>query len=83
MLDDDCLVFVEVRFRATSAFLHPALTVDRHKQARLVRTAAMFMARHRQFGNVPVRFDVVAITGAPEPDIDWIRDAFRPADSTL
>ena len=40
MLDADCLVFIEVRSRRSSDFADPALTVDRTKQRKIVRTAA-------------------------------------------
>jgi Holliday junction resolvase-like predicted endonuclease len=30
-----------------------------------------------------MRFDVIAIEGEDPPVIQWIRDAFRPNDSTL
>ncbi|NNF49644.1 MAG: YraN family protein [Woeseiaceae bacterium] len=83
MLEDACLVVVEVRYRKSSAFIDPELTVDRHKQRRLVRTAALFLARHRHFAGHAMRFDVVSIEGHDKPRVRWIRDAFRPDDSKL
>ena len=83
MLDDACPVVVEVRYRMSSAFTNPELTVDRHKQRRLVRTAALFLARHRRFANHAMRFDVVSIEGDDAARVRWIRDAFRPDDSML
>ena len=83
MLDDACLVVVEVRYRKSNAFTDPGLTVDRHKQRRLVRTAALFLTRHRRFANYAMRFDVVAIEGHDDARVRWIRDAFRPDDSML
>ena len=77
MLHHGYLVFVEVRYRQSTQFLRPALTVDLHKQRKILRTAAMFLARHT------VRFDVVAITGAEQRRTQWLQDAFRPTDSTL
>jgi len=83
MLHHGCLVFVEVRFRQSTRFLTPALTVDLRKQRKILRTAAMFLARHNRFAQHTVRFDVVAITGARHSRTQWLRDAFRPTDSTL
>ena len=83
MLDDDTLVFVEVRYRASNRFLRPALTVDRRKQARLVRTAAFFAAQHPQHALRTMRFDVVAVEGSPATRSEWLRDAFRPGDANL
>jgi len=83
MLDDGCLAFIEVRYRASASFAHPADTVDARKQRKLIRTAAMFTARNRRFGNAVMRFDVVAVEGDGEMRVRWLRDAFRPDNSTL
>jgi len=83
MLHDRCLAFVEVRYRTTSKFAQPGHTVDRRKQRKIIRTAAMFYARNRSYASHVMRFDVVAIEGGDSPSIHWIRDAFRPDDSTL
>ena len=77
MLDDRCLAFIEVRYRSSNRFTDPLLTVDRHKQRKLVRTAMLFTARHRFYAHHVMRFDVVAID---ENGIRWLRDAFRPDD---
>ena len=83
MLHDLSLVFVEVRYRATANFAQPSHTVDRHKQRKIIRTAAMFYARNRAYAGHVMRFDVVAIEGEDPASVHWIRDAFRPDDSTL
>jgi putative endonuclease len=83
--DGDAIVFVEVRYRARSRFSRAGLTVDIHKQRKLIRTAAMFTARRSQYANSIMRFDVVAIDvdERGNKNIDWIKDAFRPTDSRL
>jgi putative endonuclease len=83
MLHGDCLTFVEVRYRKSTRFSAPALTVDRHKQRKIVRTAALFLAARPQYARLASRFDVVAITGGMDSTIEWLQDAFRPLDSTL
>lgn len=83
MLDRGVLVFVEVRFRRSHAFAKASHTVDVHKQRKIIRTAAMFSARHRRHSSRTMRFDVVAIEGNDALEIEWIRDAFRPINSTL
>ena len=57
-------VFVEVKARASDRFGSPALAVDRRKQQRLRRIAALWLAEqgHRAAART-VRFDVVAVTG--------------------
>lgn len=83
MLDRACLTFVEVRYRASTTFTRASHTVDIHKQRKIVRTAATFIARNRRFAEHTMRFDVVAVEGADNPTFHWIDDAFRPNDSTL
>ena len=85
MRDSKCLVFVEVRYRSGRRLVKASVTVDYHKQRKLVRTAAMFLARQPQLAANPVRFDVVAIDADArgEQTIEWVRDAFRPGDASL
>ncbi len=85
MTDEDCLVFVEVRYRASNRFSRAGMTVDIHKQRRIIRTAAFFLAKRPRFSISIVRFDVVAIDAdvSGEKTIEWIKDAFRPSDSRL
>lgn len=86
MLDDggrdgEVVVFVEVRYRGSSAFGGGAASVDAHKRRRIVRAAGMFLARHPRLALQACRFDVVEATGDPAaPDLHWIRDAFRADD---
>jgi putative endonuclease len=83
MRDQQCLAFIEVRCRQSSAFAAPAHTVDARKQRKIVRTAALFLSRERRYANIRVRFDVIAIEGDTVDGVRWIRDAFRPDDSAL
>lgn len=80
MLDDQCLVVVEVRCRKPGRFASAAGSVDRFKQRKLMRAAALFLGQRRGLGDRPLRFDVVALDGqtSGEYTIQWLRDAFRP-----
>jgi len=80
MLDEDCLVFVEVRFRTRSSFTTAALSIGIAKQTKIIRTASFFIGGRRRYANAPIRFDVVGIDGANRGQytIQWIKDAFRP-----
>ena len=85
MRDKDCLVFVEVRYRGGRRFARAGLTVDARKQQKLIRTAALFLAKYPESSSLLVRFDVVAIDADQygSETIEWVRDAFRPGDSAL
>jgi putative endonuclease len=85
MRDHDCLVIVEVRYRSSRSLVPAGQTIDRRKQEKLIRTTALFLAWNERFANRPLRFDVVGIDAdsCDEISIEWIRDAFRPADNAL
>ena len=79
--DGDMLVFVEVRYRRSTAFGGGAASVDVGKRRKLVHAAQSFLGQHRQYSNLPCRFDVVEADGDPQaPRINWLRDAFRADD---
>lgn len=80
MLDHDCLVFVEVRYRSSGALVKAAATVDLRKRDKLVRAAEMFLATRPRFAFHTVRFDVVGVDGLQKGGrgVEWIRDAFSP-----
>ena len=72
------LVFIEVKARRTTAFGGASYAVDGRKQARLVRLAAEYLARHR-VRNRSCRFDVVLCRGgtAKPVEIEHIENAFE------
>ena len=80
MRDGECLVFVEVRYRRRGRCDNAALTVDSRKQARLCKTAGMYLARARYSEPPVLRFDVVGIDQDQRSRLrfNWIKDAFRP-----
>lgn len=81
MLDENCLVFVEVRSRNRNSFVNARLTVDARKQRKLASAALLFLARHPRFDQYVCRFDVVGVDRDADgtASLDWIRDAFRPS----
>ena len=78
MLDGDCLVFVEVRYRFGRSFTRAVLTVDNHKQRKLVCAAEMFLSIRRAYSGHLARFDVVGVDRDADghTTIEWLRDAF-------
>ncbi|GAB4169462.1 MAG: YraN family protein [Wenzhouxiangellaceae bacterium] len=76
MHDDDSVVFVEVRLRTADGFGGGVASVDHHKQQRLLRAAASWLAQHPDWQAWPCRFDVVAFDGESGEPV-WIRGAFE------
>ncbi|MCK0155020.1 YraN family protein [Alcanivorax sp. S6407] len=78
MLDQDCLVFTEVRWRKYASHGGALASVDYHKQQRLIQAARHFLAKHPTHQQRPCRFDVIGM----EPDnngsvsYQWIQNAF-------
>jgi putative endonuclease len=72
MADQNCIVFVEVRWRSPSQFQSAAGSVGYRKQQRLVRAAQLWLMQN--MSQLPAcRFDVVACGPG---QLDWIRNAF-------
>ena len=82
MKDGDSLVFVEVRYRRNNNFGSGAETITANKQAKLIKTASLYLQTHDKHNKYPARFDVVSITGFIETNnidkinFDWIKNAF-------
>jgi putative endonuclease len=78
MLDEECLVIIEVRYRRDLRHGGALESVTREKQKRLGRATEHLLRHQQDYLYRPLRFDVVAVSGT-EPNIrlDWRRDAFR------
>lgn len=75
------LVFVEVRYRKNTNFGSATSTVDKHKQAKLIRSTKYFLQKHPQYDDFVCRFDVVGLEfDLKYPKIDWVKDAFELTD---
>ena len=74
MQDGDCLVFVEVRARASNAFGGALASVTYSKQQKLIKTAMLYLMVNRQHHR-PMRFDVLSVEGVPAV-ITWVKNAF-------
>ncbi len=73
--DGDTLVFAEVRLRSRSDFGGAAASIDRRKQAKLIRTAQHYLAGRTDMP--PCRFDALLLVSADgSAGMEWIRDAF-------
>lgn len=73
------LVFIEVRYRASTHWGGAEASVDHLKRQRLIATAHTFLQQHLVWLNKPCRFDIVAIhagTRHQAPQLNWIQGAF-------
>ena len=75
------LVFLEVRYRASSAFGGAKASVDTRKQRRLSRVAGCFLRAYPQLAERRIRFDVVSVTRPNyRTHLEWIQNAFEVDD---
>jgi putative endonuclease len=76
-LEDDRLVFIEVKSRQTDDYGAPDRAIGLQKRSSLVRAAREF-ARHADVPWEKVRFDVVNVVFATPPSVTHFRDVFGP-----
>jgi putative endonuclease len=77
MEDGDTVVFIEVKYRGSRSHGSGANAVDIHKQQRISRTAAFYLAVNPARAEQFCRFDVVSIDpSTDEQEINWIKNAF-------
>lgn len=76
-LDNDILVFIEIRYRKSTNFGTALETVDNNKRQRIIKTAQYFLFNNPQYEKLDARFDLIGLTGELEkPDIEWFQAAF-------
>jgi len=79
-LDNDILVFLEVKTRRSNRFGSPLESVTPKKQRQIIKVAQFFLAYTRKPAFKLCRFDVLGIVQEPghsEPKIIHAKDAFR------
>lgn len=75
-IDKSCLVFVEVKTRASLAFGDPAEAVNFYKQRKIRQVATAYLKQHHLL-DTNFRFDVITIVGTQQDyEIRHIENAF-------
>lgn len=72
-LENDVLVFVEVKYRKTNVSGRPEEAVSHNKQEKICRVCDYYRMTHPFFHFKSIRFDVVAID---ENGLRWYQNAF-------
>ena len=77
-LDDEIIVFIEVKLRSGKTYGFPSEAVDHKKQSQIIRVARYFLSRKRM-ANIICRFDTVSIFPSDQEGFqcELIKDAFR------
>ncbi|RJR15595.1 MAG: YraN family protein [Nitrospiraceae bacterium] len=75
-MEEDTLVFVEVKTRESIAYGKPFEAVDYFKKRKIANTAMLYLKKLNEIP--PCRFDVVSIYyDRGKPECELIRDAFE------
>lgn len=76
MQDGEYLVFVEVRYRASSEFGGALESITPSKQRKLRNSAEDYLMRHKLTNNA-CRFDILCLDGdIDNASLQWIKNAF-------
>ena len=76
-MDGTALAIVEVRYRASDRFGGAAASITTDKRRRIIRAARALLATQPQLAKLPVRFDVVEVSGTADSlNCSLIRGAF-------
>lgn len=73
-IENDILVFVEVKYRKSNNFGYAQEMITPRKQSKIINTANIFLQRYPLYENKESRFDVIAINNT---NINWIKNAFQ------
>lgn len=79
LLEQETIVFVEVKYRTSSDFGHPSELVTFHKQKKVIKTAQRFLQKNPKYALLDARFDVISVLSIKpenEPNFEWVRGAF-------
>jgi putative endonuclease len=74
MLDEDTLVFIEVRYRKNGDFGGALASINQSKQRKIIKTASHYLT---QLTSEPYcRFDAIALNDSDNTPL-WVKDAFQ------
>ena len=74
MQEQQCLVFIEVRYRHKKNYGSGAESITVSKRKKLLRTAEYYLLQQQLVDKITCRFDIIDISNHSQ--IEWIRDAF-------
>jgi putative endonuclease len=81
LLDQQTLVFCEVRYRRSEKFGGALGSIDQPKCLRIAAAAEHWRAQHPRYHHLDCRFDAIAVSGeAKRLHVDWRQHAFRLED---
>ena len=78
MLDNNIIVFIEVRYRSNNNIAGAIESIDHRKCERIIKTSQRYLQNNRWASRNICRFDVLTVSGTIDnPGIGWIKNAFQ------
>lgn len=71
MIDNDCLVFIEVRYRQNDKYVSGFQSITTTKKQRIIKTAKQFINQNPKYWNFNYRFDVISTKSDLKYTITW------------
>ena len=77
-MNQEILLFIEVRYRKNEHFLTAIETIDQRKCNKIIITSEYYLNKHKKFQSHLCRYDVITLTADLNmPVIEWIKNAFQ------
>jgi len=77
-MNQEILLFIEVRYRKNEHFLTAIETIDQRKCNKIIITSEYYLNKHKKYQSHLCRYDVITLTGDLNgPVIEWIKNAFQ------
>ena len=70
--DEECIIFIEVKYRKTAFYGYPWEAVSAHKRRQICKVARQYC--YSKNIKKKIRYDVVSICGA---ETEWFQNAFE------
>lgn len=78
MLDNETIVFIEVRARSSDTYMKPLESIDKRKLENIIYASNHYLQKSKTGNDSSCRFDVVLLTNInSQPKIEWIKNAFE------
>jgi len=76
MREGNTIIFIEVRYRRSSAYGSACESVTYYKQQKIIKASTVYLQRNNLYDRVNIRFDIIAISSDSIHPIEWVKNAF-------
>ncbi len=78
MMENETIVFIEVKYRRNNYFIDPVETIDKNKCNKIIKSSHQYLQEFDNRQQSLCRFDAVLVSGIQNnPSLEWIKNAFQ------